>query len=50
MKETELAITVIASLMAGMLMAFGIVLMFVFFGSSDTICRSALYSFLSIIV
>lgn len=46
MREFEHLITLTLGLFVGALMAFGLVLLFVFFGSSDT-CRAALYSLVS---
>lgn len=42
MNHAEHIILVVVALLMGMLMAFGLVLLFMFFGSNDA-CRSALY-------
>lgn len=50
MTEAGTLAIIIVSLFAGALFAFGAVLLFVFFGSNDTICHSALYGFVSTIL
>lgn len=48
MNSADTFVLILVCLLAGMLMAFGIVLVFVFLGSSDS-CRTTLYSFLPLI-
>lgn len=43
MDETGTFTSMLVGILGGMLMAFGLVLLFVFFGSPDT-CRAAVYS------
>lgn len=43
MNEGLTGLIIFISILVGMLMAFGLVLVFVFFGSDDMACRSALY-------
>lgn len=45
MNSADTFVLILVCVLAGMLMAFGMVLVFVFLGSSDS-CRTSLYSFI----
>lgn len=50
MEEIGMLTVIIIAILAGMLVAFGFVLVFVFYGSNDTACHSALYGLVSTIL
>lgn len=50
MKEPNFIIALILTFLTGAFMAFGLVLVFVFLGSDDIVCHSALYSLISTIL
>ena len=49
MNELPIALALVLGIMAGVCMTLGVILVFVFYGSDDLACHSALYGFISLL-